>query len=446
MLLRPSRVVRGQRPQRGFQLNRESPQAVGLYEWWPLTPNMPLQAWFQARHNLTPVGTAAIWRSTPILGLAPYFQGGATDEYTVSAANSQDIADNTLSSNFGNGPYAISCWVCGLQTGVADYGIFGRWAGSVGAMLWYHSGALKFGDGTSSAVVWAGGQAATQDGNPHHIMGINTGSNAMELWVDGVRQATGSGSGAGNGSSVILDIGTYANAAGGRVNSVITDCRFYGYVGGLPLVPRPQAFYDPATRWDLYWVPSSRVFFQLPAGGGTTFTQSVAGTLTDAGALLKQTNTLKAGTLTDAGAIVRQTSKLLAGTLTDAGALVKQTNRSLAGTLTSSGALAALKTVLKALAGTLTSSGTILKQVGKAAGGTVGPVGTCARFITHALGGALTAAGALVSSLNGVIATPPINLGARSLASSLGASLRRLTSSLGTPTRRGTGSGPQGQS
>jgi hypothetical protein len=146
------------------------------------------------------------------------------------------------------------------------------------------------------------------------------------------------------------------------------------------------------------------------------------------------------------GALVRQTNKGLAGTLTDSGGLVKQTSKLLAGTLTSSGALAALKTVLKALAGTLTSSGAILRQVGKGAGGTVGPVGTCARFIAHALGGALTSAGAFTYSLNGVITTPPINLGARSLASSLGASLRRLTSSLGTPTRRGTGSGPQGQS
>jgi hypothetical protein len=153
-----------------------------------------------------------------------------------------------------------------------------------------------------------------------------------------------------------------------------------------------------------------------------------------------------AGTFTSSGALVRQTNKVLAGTLSDSGGLLKQTGKLLAGTLTSSGALAALKTVLKALAGTLTSSGAILKQAGKAAGGTVGPVGTCARFIAHALGGALASAGALVYSLNGVITTPPINLGARSLASSLGASLRRLTSSPGTPTRRGTGSGPQEQS
>ena len=79
--------------------------------------------------------------------------------------------------------------------------------------------------------------------------------------------------------------------------------------------------------------------------GATTYNQAVAGTLTSAGALTRQTGKTLAGTLSSSGALVKHTTKALAGTLSTAGALVKQTRKALGGTLTSSGGVAILRAV-----------------------------------------------------------------------------------------------------
>lgn len=113
------------------------------------------------------------------------------------------------------------------------------------------------------------------------------------------------------------------------------------------------------------------------AAGGTTFTQSLSGSLTSSGALAKRTN------------------KPLSGSLTSSGAIAKRIGKTFSGSVTSTGTLSVTKVVLLALAGTLTASGTLLRRTGKGLTGSITPTGTVTRSLVRTLAGSATPAGAV---------------------------------------------------
>jgi hypothetical protein len=130
---------------------------------------------------------------------------------------------------------------------------------------------------------------------------------------------------------------------------------------------------------------------------GTQTPQSVDGTLTSSGALLKETQARRTGTLTTAGLLAKQPARALTATLTSAGALLKQTARALTATLSSAGDLAAAKIVMQALTATLTAAGTLTKETGKALAGTLTATATLTRDLTRSLTATLTTAGDLTA-------------------------------------------------
>lgn len=143
------------------------------------------------------------------------------------------------------------------------------------------------------------------------------------------------------------------------------------------------------------WVSALWALVEFVPPSGTEYTQSVSGTVTTAGALLKSTGKVTAGSVTTAGAIVKHTARALVGSVTSAGVLIKRTDRALSGTLTLTGNLTAGKLSALALTSTLTTAGALLKQTSRALTGTVTTVGTLAKQTSRALAGTLTTAGAL---------------------------------------------------
>jgi hypothetical protein len=119
-----------------------------------------------------------------------------------------------------------------------------------------------------------------------------------------------------------------------------------------------------------------------------------AGTLTSSGALVNQTATAKAGSMASSGSLVKQTGTTKTGSLTSAGALLLLTTKVLGGTLSSSGSL--VKSTAKLLGGTLSSSGALVKRAGKLAAGALTSSGSLIRQTGRVLGGSLTSAGSLV--------------------------------------------------
>jgi len=142
------------------------------------------------------------------------------------------------------------------------------------------------------------------------------------------------------------------------------------------------------------WVAAA---IEILEPGGTTYTQSAAGTLTTAGTLTRKAKKVTAGTLTTAGALVRKAKKTLAGTVTSAGTLTKKTFKAFTGTLTMAGALTAIRTVYLVLAGTLTSSGALTRKGEKSLDGTLTTAGALAKRTAKVVAGTLTSSGALTS-------------------------------------------------
>lgn len=165
---------------------------------------------------------------------------------------------------------------------------------------------------------------------------------------------------------------------------------------GLRLVGRRRG---PLDQWLHRWrsvigVPEYGHEFRVP-GGATTVERTFLGTLTSAGALVRQAQQLPGGAVTPAGALTRQAQQLPAGAITPAGALARQTDKAMAGAVTPSGTLATVRTVLLALAGTLTSSGALVRQTAKAVAGSVASAGQLTRQTVKAMAGTLSFAGAL---------------------------------------------------
>jgi glycerophosphoryl diester phosphodiesterase len=149
---------------------------------------------------------------------------------------------------------------------------------------------------------------------------------------------------------------------------------------------------------------------------GTTYSQSLAGSVTGAGALTRQTNKNTAGSISYSGNIVKLTNRSLTSSLTPAGLLSKLTTKAFAGSVTVSGALSTMilftaslagsltpagalsKLTLKALAGSTTLAGVITKKTFRTLDGNVTVAGALTKLTKIAMAGSVTVAGSLVES------------------------------------------------
>jgi len=161
-----------------------------------------------------------------------------------------------------------------------------------------------------------------------------------------------------------------------------------GTVGGTPTIT------DMPPTSPLYGFNIPAMVF---AAGGTEYTQSAAGTLTPAGALLRMTDKTFAGSITPAGALVRQGQKPVAGTVTPAGILLKKAIKSFAGAITPTGALSTTKLFVRAIAGSIAPAGALVRQTLKPLAGSITPAGALAKLTAKVFAGSITPTGALAT-------------------------------------------------
>ena len=196
----------------------------------------------------------------------------------------------------------------------------------------------------------------------------------------------------------------------------------------------------PAAQTPIAWTVASDdramsigVFKQVVAGGNST-PLAVAGSLTPAGVLVRQTKKSFAGgftpggivsksnprsfagslvpaagltksgwktftgTLTPAAGLARSTGKPLTGGITPGGALEKAAKPQLAGALAPTGTLTALRTfILSTLAGALGLAGSLIRSISTHLSGGISPSGTIGRSTGKGLLGALTPAGVIAA-------------------------------------------------
>lgn len=131
---------------------------------------------------------------------------------------------------------------------------------------------------------------------------------------------------------------------------------------------------------------------------GTTYNQTVSGSITPTGALVKQGKKILTGGITPTGVAVKQDKKILTGALAPAGVLTKQAKKLLTGGITPSGALNRLKLLFKALTGSITPTGSLRKQTNKVLTGSLTPVGVLLKTATKRLGGSITPTAVLATA------------------------------------------------
>lgn len=133
---------------------------------------------------------------------------------------------------------------------------------------------------------------------------------------------------------------------------------------------------------------------------GTAYFQSVAGSLSSAGAVVKGTGKPLAGTVPLAGTAVKKALLPIGGALATAGTLAKKTKIPLAGVLSLAGS--AVKLTQMALAGVLATGGSVTKKTKRALAGTLAIAGSVIKKTKRILAGILSLAGSLASSLIGL--------------------------------------------
>ena len=139
-------------------------------------------------------------------------------------------------------------------------------------------------------------------------------------------------------------------------------------------------------------------YFEYAAAGGTTYYQSVSGSLTPTGALSKTPGKALGGALSFSGGLLKKTSTALAGSLSFAGALIKKSFVALGGVISFAGSLGTALLKIISLGGTLTFSGSISKLPKKLLTGSISFTGGIVKKIFKSLVGTLDFAGAIAKT------------------------------------------------
>lgn len=132
-----------------------------------------------------------------------------------------------------------------------------------------------------------------------------------------------------------------------------------------------------------------------------TSTRSVnlSGTLTSAGACVKQARKAASGMVTPTGSLLKLCSSHLSGALTPSGIVAKMARKVFTGAIsTITGALVKTTARFIALAGTVTPSGALAKTVGIVRAGSVAPTGALVRSVSAYLSGGLTPSGTVAKT------------------------------------------------
>lgn len=251
------------RPQWPFALNPDSPQARGLVAWYPLLPLGIDMSAVSGRYGLSSVSGTPTTSASGTLNCAAVGFGSSalyTDTLPLTAVPLSLVAW-AASTDPNNTQDVIYLGGHTLATASMD-----RWSLNFGgATAGDPIRAISVSGGTARTAVTGTGYTA---GRWHHVAAVFTSSTLREAYIDG--NATGT-----NTQTSVPGAPSRLSMGSGWASSALT-ADFVGTVAEARIYNRALtsaeilAQYDPATRWDLYWQPANRVFFNIAAAGRTT--------------------------------------------------------------------------------------------------------------------------------------------------------------------------------
>jgi len=134
------------------------------------------------------------------------------------------------------------------------------------------------------------------------------------------------------------------------------------------------------------------------------FVQAVAGGLTFAGSMTKETQKSVVGALTATGTVTKNILRRVFGVLSPSGDVGKSIRLTLVGVLSSAGVVATIRVATLLLTGSLTFAGDVAKQTQVRVSGILSPSGALARLISTTLRGTITFAGAVAKQTQTILA------------------------------------------
>jgi len=395
------------RPVWPWTVNHNSVQAQGLARWWPMAfpGGDRLHEMMSNDRTFSPAfksPSTQLWTYGPIANALNNTTAVAIATYTAD-----DQAWNTAD-------YTFTAWVRGTSFGASSRRIICRQDGSGSPpfkLFGFNSSKVYVGDSSGGLQT---GTATVSTGTWQFIAGRRISGSTRATFVNGVLDSSAAA------ASTVSPYDATDPVVFGAWNYTSNAEAMTGEVADIRLYTRALsdaeiwALYEPSTRYELYYPLGRRLWF-FPSA--TVNLLSVSGSITPAGALVKQDSKTLSGAVTPAGTATKQANKgasgsvapsgsvvrsfasALAGALTPSGALAKVFSSTMSGSITPSGTLDALRTALLSLAGSMGLSGALARRASKGLSGSVTPAGGLAKRIGKLLSGAIAAAGALVTSL-----------------------------------------------
>lgn len=282
MLLKGTRLQHGPaRPAGAFTLNRESAQARGLLHWWPLTPDLRgLDVVRNIYDPFTAGSSPEQWRARPTLGVCR----DPIDSATIGLLTGLPLlsAPWTFAVWWQRIPQSSTFSVFTSNTGDGTSSI----RSEIGAIIGFNDGGNQL---TSPNVVGPTDHVAL-------VVLVQPTSAGITVYIDGVNVASIPTFSAPLSRQCI---GNYQNTSSFNAMGPFGEVRIWNRALTDADV---WALYEPSTRWDLYQMPSARVYFN--SGGGTT-SVTLTATQAQAATIRKQANVIRLATQAETASVLR---------------------------------------------------------------------------------------------------------------------------------------------
>lgn len=380
-------------PPSPFTVNRDSPQAVGLWAWWPTTllvTPLRLTSVVGGNYAMAPSGTS------PTIGPG---NGGC---YIFTTGGEKSVTASLTPPGF---PQTLTCWFYITAGGFPQeiWNLYGSSGSShrLGLTLNVSNqlvGQASAGGGQASATITSP-TIATYTWYFGALVAVSATSRIVYL------NAGISGSDTTSRNPTLARVRAGGDSGGSKyLEGGVADLRIYNRA--LSQADLWHMF-TAQTRWDMYLptlTEGRAVTTQnltksaggsLSLGGGIqdTASRGVSGALSVSGTAQRGGTKTASGTLPTSGALSRTGGRGTAGSLPTTGTLVRTGGRQAGGSLTSAGVLR--RSAARSLAGTLAAVGSLRRAIERRTAGTLATEGDPTPILTRTVSGTLTTAGAI---------------------------------------------------
>lgn len=242
------------RPNAPYSINWDSPQANGLIAWYPeLYPG-------GAMDMVSGLNSISIISGVPLVG------GHVNMGRGVVGTNNDGLT--AVTSNATALPLTIMCWIYSTDLTVAQIAMSvyiaatttNRWSLDLRGDLAgdFVRATTSNAGGTNSSI----SDAAYPANEPFHLAGVFAGDASRTVYLNGMGGPESTTSRALTGPTDRIRL--MMQSTGGTTGLIggMFEARVYNRALTAAEV---HEIWDPTTRWDLYWRPSQRVYFNFTA-------------------------------------------------------------------------------------------------------------------------------------------------------------------------------------